>query len=70
MQLTNAMKKALFQLPDSGGQERWRLKDISLNTLLALERRGMAEIVHWDGFGEGIFDRWCRTRAGREAMCQ
>ncbi len=68
LKLTDAQKRALVLLPDSGGQEAWRLKGVSISTLRALERRDCTEVVHRDVWGEKIFDCWCRTRKGRDAL--
>jgi hypothetical protein len=63
--LTEAQRKLLLQLPDSGWT--WQFK-LDRRVLPGLIRRGLVEKTHTDGLGQKEFDGYCRTRAARAAL--
>lgn len=64
--LSEAQRKSLRQMPDSGWLYAYKLG--RRQTIDALVRRGLAVREHTDGWGERHFDGYRRTPAGHAAL--
>lgn len=65
MKLSEAQRRTLFKLPDTGVSLALHHKQ---QTLLALRKRGLARVALIDQSGHSPFHGWQRTPAGRAAL--